>query len=100
MAEDDVKSEPEVELKFTNDEEIILITFYSEHPELWDSKHDGYSKRTLRTHLMKQLAEKFDGRFKEGMLWLSMCNKTFLNGTFLVCCAVDGIRNLPLLSYL
>ena len=51
------------QMAMTNDDKEILITFYKEHPMLWNSKLDNYRNRDLRRVNLESLAEKLNHKY-------------------------------------
>ena len=51
------------EMALTDDDKETLITFYKEHPMLWDSKLADYRNRDLRRVNLESLAEMLNHKY-------------------------------------
>ena len=48
------------QMAMTNDDKETLITFYKEHPMLWNSKLEDYRNRDIRGVNLESFAEKLN----------------------------------------
>ena len=45
------------DFEWSSDQIVTLLEFYSQYPQLWDTKHERYMNKDVRKQLISQLSE-------------------------------------------